>query len=969
MTKVELPYCTVFIVVAALICHVLVLVGNLETANTLHLLGESTSGWSDVGLSLGSSLSHELDHLLDHTVTQLTGSLESTIKVQTSIDYVLRAVANATDSAASTLETSAVASPIAASSELSLLEAVGPKLVAPHTRPSDIEGGEEEVASLLQSSASVCQESADSTCGSSSDELASLLQGKVHMQLAGAEADTKPETEKTHKQSAQKKRIKALKDTRATLHAHIGHLVGKVKIAVHELLVLLRPALVQIGKWLSSMGPKMQGTIEEFSIVIDRVQQIIDGIMARIAGPGPPNEVLLHHVFHVFDTDESGSVNQTDITKTSILYGITALQHLKGEQLLRKYDSNNDKKLSKQEFSLMLGDSSIPKVSSVILRTFARKLSEVAGGLVKAQQRDEIADSVVKYFNLVAAKNTTKVSWVVQALTRESLPIEFVADVLVQLAYNAENPGIPAVVDVASIIVGEMVRQDRKVLSKALEKIGDPKWWHEAGFDPLGQTKIHKQVLKWVRSAGGASQLLQLTAGNVAAGVDMAAVAHASVLKRSRKYAAEKNAIRAADLDAMMSSDTLVSLFQGLLGSEALASGMDPDVTRVVKAAAKAHPETLRFAKWLAKNASNTATHLQHLCFDHAHTSSNAVDSLASQIQGMLKKTQNFLRLMQRYSTPHGMLALEARVNKFAEHGLREVLSIVDKKINASLAKTGKPMLVQEEYTRAGLWKEVIKLNNDLKAVLPVVIDDIKFAKKEVSAVASNILSTFPVLKLKGPANLENFKSLYATMWIIYFVTFVLLTIGILFYAFWSSGYFRSSQTTDEVVAPSCFAERCSICSRACTACFVPCFGTASDTDMFFWSAMLLATVVLVVMFLLSTLLALASGLKSWVSSGCDEVYLLNDNTICVEAMKGIQYWLSTFWHAERFKHPMESMCTSRSLMTCGIISDKLKQSAVFTTLGSMLAMVLTCQLVFESARTYETERWRRIVKEFKDDD
>lgn len=964
MTKTEFPCCTVFTVAMAIICHILVLVGNLETAQTLHAMGESSSGWSDVGLSLGSSLHNELDHLMHDTASKLTGALNVVVQVETDIGYVLAGIANATGNALSMVQTSGLKS--ANSGQ--------------HLGDEDCAGGncgDVELASMLQSSVDVCEETARGVPG---DELASLLQGKVQMQLVASQEE---KTEDKQGQTTINSKVDDFSDltigadTRATLHAQIRELVKKVQAGVHRLLEVMKPALLQIGNWLKTMGPKMQGVIEEFSIVIDRVQKIIDEVMAKIAGTGPHGKLLLHEVFAIFDVSGTGSISMNDMHKVAILYGVTALQHTKGEQLLKKYDADKDKSLSKQEFSLMVEDKSIPKASTVILRTYSRKLAEVASAVAAARQRDEIAHSVVQYFTLVCAKNTTKIAWVSQALTNGTLPLEFVADVLKEFAQNVDNPGIAEIVDAGAIVIKEMVHLSPNIVSRALKLLADPQWWHQSGFDPAHQPKMVKRVSHWVVQAGGKAvipHLLQVLAGNrvnATAEISTAnavALTHDSVRRSSRQFTSRQHAVRAKELEAFLSADASVGLFQSLLGGEALRAEVDPDVARVVSGGVKAKPETLRFAHWLASNASETVQYFQHMCFDHSHTSSNTVDSLATKIQGMLKKTQNFLRLMQRYSTPHGMEVLEARIDKFLNHALQEVLSVVDKKLHSNLAGKGShnTSLLQKDDSIKGVWKEVTKFTKDLKSILPAVIDDIKFAKKEVSAVSGTMMSMFPVFKTKGTPIFESVKSLYATMWIVYFITFAVLSLCILFYGFWASGYFggpaagTDGQTGADAV-PSSPKDRCMSCFRACIACVDRC----PDTNLCYWSCIIVACVVVLIMFILSSVLGLLAGLKIWVGAGCDEVYLLNDNAICVGAMKGIQYWLSTFW-SQYSNTPLESMCTSRTLMTCQAISVKMKQSALFTTGGSLLASIFTCQMIFESARLHEKSSWMRLIQENK---
>merc|ERR1719395_449524 len=88
-----------------------------------------------------------------------------------------------------------------------------------------------------------------------------------------------------------------------------------------------------------------------------------------------------------------------------------------------------------------------------------------------------------------------------------------------------------------------------------------------------------------------------------------------------------------------------------------------------------------------------------------------------------------------------------------------------------------------------------------MKSFLPTVIEDIKFAKKEVSAVASTLKSIFAIFKHKGQALFEEIASIYASIWTVYYLIFVFLTSLILFYAFWAYDWFKP--TTHEKRVPS----------------------------------------------------------------------------------------------------------------------------------------------------------------------
>merc|ERR1740130_153123 len=101
-----------------------------------------------------------------------------------------------------------------------------------------------------------------------------------------------------------------------------------------------------------------------------------------------------------------------------------------------------------------------------------------------------------------------------------------------------------------------------------------------------------------------------------------------------------------------------------------------------------ARPETLQFAQWLANNATRNARIFQEYCFDYSKQSSNAIDSVATQILGMVKKTSTFLNMMMQYSTPAAMKKLDDEVDRFVLHAKDDMMHIlkgkVVKKINAT---------------------------------------------------------------------------------------------------------------------------------------------------------------------------------------------------------------------------------------------------------------------------------------------
>merc|ERR1719262_104843 len=104
----------------------------------------------------------------------------------------------------------------------------------------------------------------------------------------------------------------------------------------------------------------------------------------------------------------------------------------------------------------------------------------------------------------------------------------------------------------------------------------------------------------------------------------------------------------------LLGSDTAQYLLLHLTGGQPAKKKNHPNdpAAMATKTQIPAAPETLKFAKYLSWNATATSTRFQKMSFDYQKTSSNAIDSFATQIQGMVKKIQGFIKMMMQYSTP-----------------------------------------------------------------------------------------------------------------------------------------------------------------------------------------------------------------------------------------------------------------------------------------------------------------------------
>jgi hypothetical protein len=224
--------------------------------------------------------------------------------------------------------------------------------------------------------------------------------------------------------------------------------------------------------------------------------------------------------------------------------------------------------------------------------------------------------------------------------------------------------------------------------------------------------------------------------------------------------------------------------------------------------------------------------------------------------------------------------------------------------------------------------------------------------------VSKQLPSVFDPLELKGPKIFQEVSDLYKTLWTAYYVLFVSITVGVLFYAFWATGWLggpRASDESVEDVQPASFRDRMRIICSSCCQCMSDCH----DNVMCFWSCIIFCEVIVLLMFIVAIILSLLSGIKAFLGSGCAEIYFLADGHVCQGVLGIVHGWLSQFWQGGA--GALEHICESQSLLTCHLIEEKLMQSVMYTTMGSIVAAVLTFQMIVDTAQMHEQLRWRRI--------
>jgi hypothetical protein len=632
----DIPFCSCCLVLLIIVFHTMVMSGNMATASAFGSIGTSTKGWSNVGMGLADSLEGELEGVIKEVTSTLTEAIGQIMEVQNMLDFVVGFQSKSIDAVVSHNATKA----------LVLLQAHGIMDVS---------------------------------------HLSNGLSGMVTQAMTT---------------SMQK-------------------LAGSIEAGIKKLLKLLKPALVQVGKFIIKFGEKVQNIIESFSVTLDRVQKIFDQVMASMAKKGANILQLEHETWHLFDTTNTGTILPQDLKNVASIYNIPALQGNKSDQLVNRYDADESGDLDKKEFLKMVHDKDVPNIMSVVLRSFAKSLAQVAGQVGGSKFRGEIAADVADYLELMTAKNRTKVAWISDALGNGSVPIEFVADVLASIALKVDDPNSHKSVPTGPTVIAEMMKIHPKETAEAIDHVSNATFWTSQGFSPSDQAAVVKRITAWSTQhhADSGSSLAQVLGmeeaaklheersldeatidadGSVSMGEPtmlmerklisvMEDLAYTVTAENMRLHLSEIENQHRIHNEQLLGSDTAKYLQLHLMGGERACKKKghpNSPAAQSLKTQIPAAPETLKFAKWLSWNATNTARRFQKMAFEYQKTSSNAIDGFATQIQGMVKKVQGFIKMMMQYSTPDGIDALENTLLNYAEHALADMLVVTNKRVS-----------------------------------------------------------------------------------------------------------------------------------------------------------------------------------------------------------------------------------------------------------------------------------------------
>jgi hypothetical protein len=261
------------------------------------------------------------------------------------------------------------------------------------------------------------------------------------------------------------------------------------------------------------------------------------------------------------------------------------------------------------------------------------------------------------------------------------------------------------------------------------------------------------------------------------------------------------------------------------------------------------------------------------------------------------------------------------------------------------------------------VFESMSMLLNNLMALLPSAVVTMQDARSLVCTIAASMRSIFEVFAVHGPQIFTDIALAYKVLWIVYFVLLLPLTLGILWYGMWASGWMGGpspdsypEETEEEAARPKTCWERICTCWNACCLCCSRCH----DSNFCFWSCVIIFQIIVLLIFIIAIVLCLLNGIKIFLNSACAQIYMLSQDGMCSNVLYSVKSFISTF--TVDILVPLDVTCDQKSLLLCNLIYEKMVQSMIFTTIFSFASAIFQYQLIIESAILHERARMRRVV-------
>mmetsp|Transcript_111943 Transcript_111943/g.311653 ORF Transcript_111943/g.311653 Transcript_111943/m.311653 type:complete len:945 (+) Transcript_111943:88-2922(+) len=933
----RIPYLSILFLGAAVVCHTLVLAGNLHTVNTLNKLGHSSRGWASVGMNLADSFDDFSSSMFAVTNT-LVYSIDVAFIVEQAIEDLILNVSKSIER----IDKSQSNSGVLSSDGDSLIQ-LGLSVNSASRKSVHAETPGAGMAGV--------------TCGGPG---AAPCHGSVR---AAALARGPPGPCEAVAKEADR-------------------LLQDVLPQMLELAKKTDPATSQIRQWLLNVGDKVQSYIGHFGLTIAKVEEIFDGIIDALTSALTQDEEMIAQTYSLFDTSNTGFISIWDLGNVSQMFGIAMLQGTRAEAAFERYDENGDDMLDRTEFGRMVLDPSMPGLMADVLRSYAIRLAHIAGPLKLAESRMGVANAVASYLQVVVSKNMTKVGWMAQALTNGSLPLNFTVAVLEQLAMIAENPDKMTTVETGGVIVQRMVGLNPRVVKEVLELMVDPDIWASEGLDPELQPSVVERVTKWAVAAGIPSgvntcaTLVGMAHDNASPGIHSGLQLGARrrqlegemrALPALYRWRAERvghargaaaRAARARGARAAQASSASMFLFEELLGGRELgvayASGR---ATRVAKAGQPAAPEVLQFAQWLASNASRTSSMLLTQCFEYSKRMGQTVQGLGNQLHAIADTVFLALHHITEYASSNEVDSLEDAVRVFKHNATDELFEACNRFV------LNEPEFGKISVPEDSVWARILRILREIHETLPVVIDALEVARIKVASLASKLAFTFRTIADHAPDHLHHGARFWKILWVTYYILFLIVNFLMLVWIIWLSRFLSGDPLPkqEDYEPPRTMRERLQVFCSNCNMCLK---ALLIDNRACFWSILLFVEIIVFVSFVTTLILTILALIKLFIHAGCSEFYILGDDTVCSEVMVNIKVWLETFLSSD-FLTPYD-VCGNRYLLTCRLIGNDLLRSSMLTVVGGFAGSFFNFQSIIEAAILHERVRWYRAYQDLQ---
>jgi hypothetical protein len=244
-------------------------------------------------------------------------------------------------------------------------------------------------------------------------------------------------------------------------------------------------------------------------------------------------------------------------------------------------------------------------------------------------------------------------------------------------------------------------------------------------------------------------------------------------------------------------------------------------------------------------------------------------------------------------------------------------------------------------------------------------------AREGIQQLAETVHTTFDMMGDSVLGGLDTTGYTYKLIWWLYFFLVGTLTLAQLYYAFWASGFMGGPNTAaydrpaeaaaDGYVAPTTCCDRFKCCWQCCCSWCT----WYQDSDLCFWSLILLLKVFVLILFIMSLVFIIVAGLWTGAGAGCAATSgPVNDVGECTELMMKIKNeTLKTFWTNMHPGSDVATMCEDYKLATCAHATAKFEAARTYIALGGALVPVFSFYLIFMMAVMHERARWRRMFE------